>query len=260
MQAAADYAQITELGGDPASEEQIERLYRRYYWAGRYVGDREVLEVACGAGQGLGYLASLAKRVHGGDISEAVLGQARRHYGERVTVSRFSAESLPYPDASFDVVLLFEAIYYLRDAARFVGEARRVLRAGGHLLIVTANKDLFDFTPSPYSVRYYGVKELEELLAAGRFRPVFFGDTPVASVSLRQRLLRPLKRLATATGLMPTSKRMKAILKRIVFGPIRSLPAEVTAGVDAGPDPAPLPSGRADTAHKVIFCAAQRLA
>lgn len=257
MIASPDFSTVTEFAGDPASEEQVQRLYRRYYWAGGYVRGKEVLEVACGAGQGLGYLATLAKRVAGGDISEAVLERARRHYGERIALGRFSAESLPYPDASFDVVLLFEALYYLPDATGFVREARRVLRPGGVLLIVTANKDLFDFTPSPYSVRYYGVREMEELLG-GAFSLRFFGDTSIASVSPRQRLLRPLKRVATSLGLMPRSKRMKAMLKRIVFGPIRPLPPEVTPGVDAGPALTPLAGGRPDTRHKVIYCEARR--
>jgi SAM-dependent methyltransferase len=253
-----DYSSVTELAGDPASEEQIHRLYRRYYWAGDYVRGREVLEVACGAGQGLGYLASVAKRVHGGDISQTVLDKARRHYGERITLRQFSADDIPYADASFDVVLLFEAIYYLPDAARFIKEAHRVLRPGGYLLIVTANKDLFDFTPSPFSVRYYGIRELEELLARARFTVAFFGDTPISSVSRRQRLLRPFKRLATSIGLMPKNKRVKAILKRIVFGPIKQLPPEVAAGIETGLAPTPLPCGRPDIDHKVIFCEARR--
>lgn len=257
---APDFPSITEFAGDLASEEQIQRLHRRYYWAGDYARGKDVLEVACGAGQGLGYLASLARRVDGGDISARVLEQARRHYGERVTLRQFSAENIPYPDGSFDVVLIFEAIYYLRDAQQFIQEARRVLRPGGHLLIVTANKDLFDFTPSPYSVRYYGVVELQTLLATAGFSAVFFGDTAVASVSARQRLFRPLKRLATAAGLMPKSKRWKAMLKRIVFGPVHQLPAEVRPCVHTGPGLAPLPAGRPATGYKVIYCEARRAA
>jgi ubiquinone/menaquinone biosynthesis C-methylase UbiE len=246
------------LAGDLASEEQVRRLYRRYYWAGNYVRGKEVLEVACGAGQGLGYLGSLATRVVGADISPTVLERARNHYGKRVTLCQFSAESIPYPDASFDVVLMFEAIYYVPDAEKFLREAHRVLRPGGYLLLVTANKDLFDFTPSPFSVRYYGTMEMEELLSKTGFRVAFFGDTAVASVSSRQRIFRPLKRIATIVGLMPKSKRLKAFLKRIVFGPIRELPPEVQAGVDTGPALTPLPCGHPDTTHKVIYCEARR--
>lgn len=253
-----DFATITELAGDPASREQIQRLYRRYYWAGRYARGRDVLEVACGAGQGLGYLASLARSVSAGDVSDRVLHGTRAHYGARIDLRQFDAHELPFPDASFDVLLLFEAIYYLRNVSRFVEEARRVLRPGGHLLIVSANKDLYDFTPSPFSIAYYGVVELHSLLAASGFETTFLGDTPVAAVSLRQRVLRPVKLAMTRLHLMPTSKRMKAVLKRAVFGPISSLPAEIGADGDAGPALVPIPADVPDTKHKVLFCEARR--
>src|SRR5436190_2770028 len=258
MSTAPDFSVVTELAGDLASQEQVQRAYRRYYWAGRYAAGADVLEVACGAGQGVGHLASLAKSFHAGDISDEVLKAAREHYGPRIDFRRFNAEDLPYPDRSFDVVLIFEAIYYLRDVSKFIQEARRVLRAGGFLLIVTANKDLFDFSPSPYSVEYYGVRELRSLLNHEGFAASFFGDSPLASTSGWQRLLRPAKRLATTLGVMPQSKRMKALVKRIVFGPAQPLPAEIAAGVDAGPAPAPIPADHPDTRHKVIFCEARR--
>ena len=39
-----------------------------------------------------------------------------------VTLREFHAEDLPFPDESFDLVLLFEAIYYVRDVRRFLEE------------------------------------------------------------------------------------------------------------------------------------------
>lgn len=45
------------------------------------------------------------------------------------------AQELPFQDATFDVVLLLEAIYYLPHAEKFMAEARRVLRPDGILFI-----------------------------------------------------------------------------------------------------------------------------
>lgn len=255
-----DFAGVTELAGDPASREQVQRLYQRYYWAGSYASGADVLEVACGAGQGLGYLASLAKSVRAGDVSETVLATARRHYADRIQLDAFDAERIPCKDASVDVLLIFEAIYYVRDVRAFLREAHRVLRPAGHLLIATANKDLFDFTPSPHSVGYYGVVELDAVVTQAGFSATFFGDTPLAEVSSWQRLLRPAKRFATATGLMPKNKYLKALLKRFVFGRVVPLPAEIRAGELPAQPPVPLPSDRPDTGHKVLFCAARRSA
>lgn len=259
MTSQADFVGVTELAGDPASQEQVDRLFRRYYWAAEYAQNADVLEIACGGGQGLGYLATIAKSIHGGDVSAPVLESARRHYGSRIDLKLFDAEQIPYPDGSFDVLLIFEAIYYVGNVKRFIQEARRTLRPNGYLLIATANKDLFDFAPSLHSVAYYGVRELAAMLGEAGFSTSFFGDTPLAAVSAWQRILRPVKRFATAAGLMPTNKHMKAVVKRFVFGAVRPLPAEIEGGAKVGPPPNQLSAEHADTRHKVIFCAARPL-
>jgi SAM-dependent methyltransferase len=182
---------------------------------------------------------------------------ACRHYGDRVRVTRFDAQSLPYPDRSKDTILLFEAIYYLPDAERFVAECGRVLRSGGQVLIVTANKDLWDFHPSPYTHRYYGVRELAELFARHRFVCEFFGFQDVRRAGLRQRVLRPLKRMAVSTGLMPQTMAGKRWLKRIVFGSEIPMPAELSPGASGYVAPQPIASGAADVRHKIIYCAAR---
>jgi SAM-dependent methyltransferase len=254
--AAPDFVSLTEISGDDVAAEQVERLARRYYWVGGHCAGKDVLEVACGAGQGLGYLQSIAKSVTAGDYTPALLDLARRHYGERVRLEHFDAQQMPFAAAAFDVVLILEALYYIPDLDRFFAECRRVLRPGGRLLIATANKDLFDFTPSPNSHRYLGVVELGTELARHGFTSAFFGDTPVAEVSARQRVLRPIKAAASKLGLIPSSMNGKKLLKRLFFGGLVKRPAEI--GSDTAPKvaPAPLPGGRPDRNHKVVFCAA----
>lgn len=63
-----DYTSVTEITGCNVTSEQLQRMYARYRFASELCDDKEVLEVACGSGQGLGYLAKKAKRVVGGDI------------------------------------------------------------------------------------------------------------------------------------------------------------------------------------------------
>ena len=57
-----------------------------------------------------------------------------------IGVGCMDAQHLRFPDNSFDVVLLFEALYYLEDPVKFVSEAERVLRQRGVLNICTVNK------------------------------------------------------------------------------------------------------------------------
>ena len=155
----ADYSTVTEIPGDKATQEQMDRVFQRYRFAIDFCEDKDVLEVACGAGQALGYLARKARRVVGGDCTEKLLTSAKHYYKDRAELYLLDAHQLPFRDRSFDVVILFEAIYYLAQPQEFVAEAYRVLRGNGVLLIATVNKDWPEFNPSPYSIRYLSVPE-----------------------------------------------------------------------------------------------------
>lgn len=252
-----DFIALTELSGDDVSAEQVERIARRYYWAADYCKGKDVLEAGCGAGQGLGLLSRTAHSLTAGDYSQPVLDIAERHYGRRLNLRQFDAQAMPFAAASFDVVILFEALYYVPVATAFFRECQRVLRPGGRLLLATANKDLFDFTPSAHTYRYHGVVEFESELAALGFEVRCFGDTPVGAVSMRQRILRPVKMAASRLGLIPESMEAKKVLKRFVFGGLVPMPAEIDDRTATPAPPTPLLAGKPDIDHKVIFCVAR---
>ncbi len=254
------FKDVTEMTGEEISGEQLQRMCNRYYWAGNYAKNRDVIEVACGAGAGLGFLASMARAVQACDIADEVLVPARAHYGTRIRIDIADAAKLPYADASADVVILFEAIYYLPDAHAFMAEVRRVLRSDGTVLIATANKDLFDHNPSPFSHVYYGAADLTELVKKHGFEVVeMAGGTPLKSVSLRQKILRPVKKIVVSLGLMPKTMGGKKLLKRLVFGNMVPMPAEIAANTCSFEKPQPIAADAPDRSHKVIFCAAKKM-
>jgi len=251
-----DYISVTEIAGDEVTQEQIERLCNRYYWAGRFCEGKDVVETACGTGQGLGYLSTVAGTFEAGDYSEEILKIARTHYGERIGLKNFDASDMPFEDNSKDVIILFEAIYYLQNAEKFVDECRRVLRPGGLVLIASANMDLPDFNPSPYSHRYYGVVELKELFQQYEFNAQFYGDTPMESVSIRQKILSPVKKMVVKMGLMPKTMAGKKLLKRLAFGNLVPMPSEIDANTATYTEPKRLEDNQPDRVHKVIYCSA----
>lgn len=254
------YTTVTELPVYKGSKEQIERLYQRYRFAYQYCKGKDVLELACGAGQGLGYLAETAKRVVGNDIDEKNLRFARRQYSGRqeIEISRFDAQDIPFEDNSFDVVILYEAVYYLEDTNRFVDEAHRILRDNGMLIICTANKDWPDFNPSPHSVRFFSVPELTSLLKRKFFDIEFFGGFPTDSKGTKDALTSFIKRAAVSLHLMPKTMKGKELLKRIFFGRLYPLPSELKEGMAEYMKPQPITDDLKNTSHKVIFAIAHK--
>jgi len=251
-----DFVSVTEMAGDDITQEQVQRLCNRYYWAGQFCKGLDVVEVACGSGPGLGYLNSISKSFEAGDYSEKILETLHRHYQQRITIKQYDAQKMPYENQSKDIIIIFEALYYLPQPDRFVAECKRVVRKNGKILVATANKDLFDFNPSPYSHEYHGVVELNALFNRHGFKCEFWGDTPVGSVSLKQKILRPVKKLVVMSGLMPKTTAGKKLFKKIVFGKLIPMPKEITAETCPIIKATPLQPTKADTTHKVIFCAA----
>lgn len=111
--------------------------------AGLRPGER-VLEVGCGTGE----VAQRARirvgpdgQVSGIDPSADMIGVARKkasRAGLEIDYRVAAIEALPYPEASFDVVLSSLMMHHLPDDLKSAGlaEVRRVLKPGGRLLIV----------------------------------------------------------------------------------------------------------------------------
>lgn len=233
-----DYATVTELPAGRASRQQLARLRHRYCLAATLSAGRDVLEVGCGAGLGLGWLAGEARRVTGGDFTASSLALARRHYNGRVPLLRLDAAALPFRDRSFDAIILFETLYYLKRPEEFVAGCARVLRPNGLLLIGTVNPESSGFHPSPFAHRYFPARELGELLSGGGFDPEIFGGFPEAST--RGRLVSRLKRAAGRAGLIPKTMHGRELLKRLVFGPLTTLPSEILPNGYAYEPPPPI--------------------
>jgi SAM-dependent methyltransferase len=103
----------------------------------RVLGDvagREILEFGCGAAQWSIALARLGARPVGLDLSERQLQHARRlmaEAGVEFPLVHASAEAVPLPDASFDVVFCDHGAMTFADPYRTVPEVARLLRTGG---------------------------------------------------------------------------------------------------------------------------------
>lgn len=160
--------------------------------AGLRRGER-VLDVACGTG----VVARLAAErvgpegaVTGVDINPAMLAVARSvsSRGAAIEWHEASAESMPLPDGSFDVVLSSLGLQFVADKASALREMRRVLAPDGRLAVATVGP-----TPPLFAIleqalarhlkpevaafmrvvfSLYEPQELERLTAGAGFRDV----------------------------------------------------------------------------------------
>jgi ubiquinone/menaquinone biosynthesis C-methylase UbiE len=125
------------LGRERAFRETILRL-------ARLAPGESVLDVGCGTGT----LAIAAKRhigpagtVCGIDASPEMIaraGKKARKAGVEVVFKNAAAQTLPFRDAQFDVVLSTLMLHHLPRKGRqqCAGEIRRVLKPGGRVLVV----------------------------------------------------------------------------------------------------------------------------
>lgn len=253
-----DYTSVTELPGSQATREQHARLYHRYHTAARYAAEKRVLEVACGSGLGLGYLAHTARSVVGGDYSEKLLRIAQSHYRDRVPLVRLDAHCLPFRNQAFDLVVVLEAIYYLSHAEQLIVESRRVLSDSGALLIGTVNKDWSEFTPSLLSTQYFSVPELHDLLIQQGFGNLeFFAAFPTTAASSKQKIVSLIRRVAVALDLVPNTLGGRERLKRLFYGSLTPLKPEVEDGMVELYPLVPIPSESPNSRYKILYAVAR---
>ena len=113
-----------------------------YRLARTYCRDRLVLDLGCGSGYGAASLAEVAESVVAVDVSaDAVAFASERYKAPNLSFEKIDALGpLPFADAQCDVVLSFQVIEHVSDDAAYIREARRVLKPGGVMIIVTPNR------------------------------------------------------------------------------------------------------------------------
>jgi ubiquinone/menaquinone biosynthesis C-methylase UbiE len=147
-----------------------------------------VLDVGCSGGYLARKLAATAGpggRVAGVDPSQAAVGDARRRAGAAMTFTVGTAQDLPLPDASFDVVTCTLAMHHVpaRRRADALAEMYRVTKPGGRLLIADFDSARRPLPLHPGARRMHraaaAVGPLEELAAAAGYQVETAGTLPL---------------------------------------------------------------------------------
>lgn len=141
----------------------------RYCFAEPLVAGKRVLDAGCGVGYGAARLALAGGAAVGLDNSAEAVRQACADH-QHVPFVVGDCASMPFPAASFDLVVAFEVIEHLARQSDLLSEAARVLAPEGLLVVSTPNRAYYRAAgeePNPFHHR-----ELDH----GEFRAALFAQ------------------------------------------------------------------------------------
>lgn len=193
-----------------------------------------VLDVGCGAGHTALTFAPHAREVVALDITAQMLDVVRQLASQRglsnLGYQLGAAESLPFEDASFELVTSRYCAHHYADPTRATSEAARVLRGGGRYLLVdtVASEDpaldtfvnAIELLRDPSHVRNHSVSQWQQ-----RFERAGLRFELVQLFPLRIEFDAWVERMNTK----PDARAMIASM-------LRGAPAEIRAALELGAD------------------------
>ena len=213
---------LAAAGPERAQAESLRPHYTRIgEWLPGGTGER-VLELGCGPGRYVALLGALGYDVVGVDPLLFPLWEEIKALRPVEFQHGIKAESLPFPDASFDHVACVSALLYFDDADKALFEMRRVLKPGGKLFMRTVSstnlrRRFAKTNIDPAAKNYFDENELRAFLVKGGFevtKTFSYGFFPPVMTTLWWYLCNgkiPLGVQEKLSGLTPPSLRVTAI-------------------------------------------------
>jgi SAM-dependent methyltransferase len=133
-------ARMTRNEADMAFKKRVQTIFE---WIDPR-DDSLILDMPCGRGFYLNMFRYVSGcRLVGADLDWDVILKAQRNVGHlpRLMLNHASIYALPYPDNTFDGVILSEVLEHLDDDVAGLREALRVLKPGGVAAVTVPNAD-----------------------------------------------------------------------------------------------------------------------
>ncbi|MBI4054529.1 MAG: class I SAM-dependent methyltransferase [Elusimicrobia bacterium] len=200
---------VAALGGESSDyylrlkADEIVRHLRRL---GKDPAEREALDVGCGTGRIVELLSESFRRVQGVEPSAGMLARAQERPLPRDTFHRGQAEKLPFPEASFDLVLSTCIFHHSSQDHHLamLHEMRRVLRPGGWIFIFEHNpwnpltRWVVSHCPLDAGVTLYSALQIRRA-----YRLAGFQTPQVRFIAFFPKFLKVFRRLEPALSWLP---------------------------------------------------------
>ncbi|HEX2622809.1 MAG TPA: methyltransferase domain-containing protein [Phototrophicaceae bacterium] len=129
---------MTRNEADMAFKKRVETIFE---WVNPQE-DSLILDMPCGRGFYLNMFRYVSNcRLVGAELDAPVIEKARQNVGglPNLMLNRANIYALPYPDNTFDAVILSEILEHIDDDVAGLKEALRVLKPGGVVAITVPN-------------------------------------------------------------------------------------------------------------------------
>jgi ubiquinone/menaquinone biosynthesis C-methylase UbiE len=167
---------------------------------------QSLLEIGCGVGIDLVRFARGGANVTGIDLAPVSIELAQKNVSQRgleAMLHVMDGEAMTFPSNSFDVVYMHGVLQYTADPVKMIGEAYRVLRPGGQIIVMVYNK-------------YSWLNALSKIMGVG----LEHEDAPVLkkfTVGELRRLLRPFSQVKIVPERFPVESKLHKGLKGTLY-------------------------------------------
>ena len=250
-----NYNSITELPNTQISTLQLQRSFQRYMFGRALAGSGRLIEVGCGGGQGLNLFLNISKEIIGYDIDEKNIEICKNNYNDvnKIKFIKADIETIDFEPNSIDTCLLFETIYYIKEHDNFFKKLHVSLESKGKVIICSANKEWHAFNPSPFSTKYFSIKELNDLGEKHSFEVEIFTSFEDRPKSFIDKTINLIKRFAVRYNLIPKTMVAKVLLKKIFSGKMEMMPKRFELNTTDYISPTKVESLEEDLYNTAIF-------
>lgn len=116
--------------------------FNRYKFAGRFVKNKDVLDLSCGIGYGSKHLAKFAKKVVGADVDKELIDYCKSNIKKKnVEFVLIDADGKVNKSLikKFDVVVSLETVEHAKDYKLFLKNLKSYLKDNGTIILSTPN-------------------------------------------------------------------------------------------------------------------------
>lgn len=139
---------------------------------------QSVLDLGCGSGRHLVYLAKNGLKVYGFDIAESGMEIAQKWLKENKLSAEFKSgsifEKLPYPDNFFDAIISTQTINHgmIEDIRKSIEEIERITKPGGLIFITVRKRNTRNWSKGKIVERYGKQSVNYKVIAPRTYVPV----------------------------------------------------------------------------------------